>query len=109
MDVKNSKHKILPIQFSGLRKLESLNLDHKYKSKFKVRSGIHHLSPRISANIESRRESDEKGENTQRIFKNQQKKEQNDFDNLNFEEEENFREFLFHLSVTLDDTQDNMN
>lgn len=109
MDVKNSKNKILTRRFSGLRKLESLNLDQKHKSKFTVRPCINHLSPRVTMKTGSRRGSDEKGEKTERSFRNQKLKEQKDFDDLNFEEEENFKEFLFYLRVTLDDTQDYIN
>ena len=109
MDVKNSKPKIIKRRFSAIRKLESLNSDRKQKSKIKVRPSMYHLSPRVSAKTESRRGSDEKGGKTRAMFKTRDLKEQKDFDNLNFDEEENFKEFLFYLSVTLDDTQDNNN
>ena len=109
MDVKNSKPKIIKRRFSAIRKLESLNFDHKTKSKIKVRPSMYHLSPRVSAKTESRRGSDEKGVKSQVSLKTRNLKEQKDFDNLNFDEEENFKEFLFYLGVTLDDTNDNNN
>jgi hypothetical protein len=106
MDVKNSKTKLLTRRISATRKLDSLNIDHNYKNRFKIRRKMHCLSPRNLPKTDSRRGSDEKGQNQQKIEKI---KEQRDFDDLIFDEEENFKEFLFYLSVTIESSGDNTN